>query len=289
MENRRKASIRNGGTGLGDPPDPVAKTGPGGKEPAFIALGSRLAGLPEVATLGVKPNFMDYGERERSLIRNAKVVLYPTLNYAQFLTTMGIRIFPSLETYLYADEKIKQTTLFHMLGIPHPRTRIYYALHHRDILNDFRFPYVGKLPRSSARGRGVFKIGNASDLEKYLRLTRIAYIQEYLPHDRDVRVILINYRPVIAYWREAAAGNFRTNVSQGGRILFDDIPQQAVKLARECAAQCKFNDVGLDLIHCREQWHVIEANMKYGRKALKLKGLDLKQIIREKLLSGELF
>ncbi len=30
------------------------------KTPLFVALGSRLKGVPEVLTLGVKPNFLDY-------------------------------------------------------------------------------------------------------------------------------------------------------------------------------------------------------------------------------------
>jgi ribosomal protein S6--L-glutamate ligase len=45
----------------------------------------------------------------------------------------------------------------------------------------------------------------------------------------------------------------------------------------------------MDLICCEGRWYVIEANMKYGRKGLRLKGLDLKQVLREKLLSGKLF
>ena len=116
------------------------------------------AQAPEVRTLGVKPNFCDYSFNERELILKVDIVLYPTLNYSQLLSTMGKKIFPSLETYLYSDEKIKQTTLFYMLGIPHPRTRIYYSLHHHDILNDFSYPYIAKLPRCSARGKGIFKI-----------------------------------------------------------------------------------------------------------------------------------
>ena len=112
----------------------------------YIALGSRLQGVPEVITLGVKPNFYDYSVYERELISGSDTILYPTLNYAQFFNTIGKKIFPSLETYIYADEKIKQTTLFNMLGIPHPRTRIYYHLHHRDILKDFSFPFIAKLP-----------------------------------------------------------------------------------------------------------------------------------------------
>ena len=254
----------------------------------FIALGSRLEGISEVLTLGVKPNFFDYTPPEREKIFNAEIILYPSLNYAQFFTTIEKRIFPSLETYLYADDKIKQTTLFNMLGIPHPRTRIYYHLHHQYILKDFTFPFIGKLARRSARGRGVFKIHNQEELKRYLKLTRVAYIQEYLTHERDLRVLLINYQPVQAYWRISQAGNFRTNLFQGGRIDFENIPKEAIELAQQSVRKCKFDDVGLDLINCQDKWYIIEANMKYGRKGLKLKGLDLKNIIFQKLLSWDM-
>jgi ribosomal protein S6--L-glutamate ligase len=258
------------------------------KEVRFVALGSRLKGVPEVLTLGVRPNFMDYSPTERRLIVNAEIILFPTLNYAQFLSTMGKRIFPSLETHLYSDEKIKQTTLFYMLGIPHPRTRIYYHLHHHEISKEFPFPFIGKLPRSSAQGRGVFLIQNSEELERYLGLTKVAYIQEYLPHERDLRVVLINYSPVLAYWRVSAPENFRTNLFQGGKVCFSDVASEGIDVAQESARKCKFDDVGMDLIQHSERWYVIEANMKYGRKGLKMKGMELKEIMRQKLVSGEL-
>ena len=254
----------------------------------FIALGSRLKGVKEVLTLGVRPNFLDYTPEQRKLILDARLILFPTLNYAQFFTTLGKKIFPSLETYLYADEKIKQTTLFCMLGIPHPRTKIYYRRHHDEILKDFSFPFIAKIPRRSSRGRGVFKINNKKDLESYLMLTKTAYIQEYIPHKKDLRVVLINYDPVIAYWRIKKDGEFRTNLAQGGKISFMDVPEKAIYLAREWAQKCRFNDVGIDLIHYNDTWYVLEANMKYGRKGLVTKGMNIKEIFRKKLLSGEL-
>ena len=254
----------------------------------LVALGSRLRGMPGVITLGVRPNFQDYTPEEKGLIFRSPMILYPTRNYAEFFTTLGKKIFPSVETCLYADEKIKQTTLFYLLEIPHPRTRVYYARHHGSILQDFQFPFVAKLPRASARGRGVFKIESEEALQRYLKLTHVAYIQEFLPHERDLRVILVNYQPVLAYWRQRAPGNFRTNLFQGGSILFEDIPPGGVRLAEEAARKCKFDDVGLDLIPAGGGWYVIEANMKYGRKALEMKGLDIKKIIRKKLLSWDL-
>lgn len=254
----------------------------------FIALGSRLKGIPEVLTLGVKPNFFDYSALERSMILESEMILYPTLNYSQFLTTMGKRIFPSLETYMYSDEKIKQTTLFYMAGIPHPRTRVYFHRHFEEICKDFDFPFVAKLPRRSSQGRGVYKIENDDHLAYYLSLTDVAYIQEYIPHERDLRVILVNYNPELAYWRERSPYSFKTNIYQGGKINFDNIDTNGVLLAQKFAGICRFNDVGLDMVQYKGKWHLLEANMRYGTKALSMKKINLKQRIRERLLSGEL-
>ena len=121
-----------------------------------------------------------------------------------------------------------------------------------------------------------------------MKLTNVAYIQEYIPHQRDLRVILINYRPVLAYWRERPAERFKTNVFQGGVINFQKVPDDALYMARQYSKKCRFNDVGLDMMRVNRKWYLIEANMKYGRKGLNLKGMNLKEILREKILSGDL-
>lgn len=254
----------------------------------FIALGSRLQDVPEVRTLGVRPNFFDYTEPERVLILEAPMVLFPTRHYAKFFSTLNRRIFPSLETHLYADEKILQTTLFQMLGLPHPKTRFYFRRHRDEILNDFSFPFIAKLPRASSQGRGVFLISGEKELRDYLGMTRVAYIQEYLPHERDLRVVLVNYDPVLAYWRLRPPGGFKANLSQGGEAVFYGVPSEALDFAVHCARKCRFDDVGLDLIQHHGRWYLIEANMKYGRKGLMMKDLNLKEIIRKKLLDGEI-
>jgi ribosomal protein S6--L-glutamate ligase len=261
----------------------------GKKSPEYIALGSRLNGIPEVLTLGVKSNFHDYTPEERKKIENADFILYPSLNYAQYFTTMGKKIFPSVETYLYAGQKMKQTTLFNMLSIPHPRTKIYLQREFHRIEKDFPFPFIAKIPRASSRGRGVYKITDSVGLAEYLKMTKFAYIQEFLPHKKDLRVILINYKPVLAYWRKIPPGDFRTNLFQGGEIDFENIPQDALDLAQEFARKCNFNDVGLDLLQSNGKWYLIEANMQYGRDGLKKKNMVLKEVIREKLLAGTLF
>jgi len=63
--------------------------------PKYVALGSRLVGIPEVQTIGVKPNFHDYTQQEQQQILDSSVILYPTLNYAQFLPPWAKEFFPA--------------------------------------------------------------------------------------------------------------------------------------------------------------------------------------------------
>ena len=92
-----------------------------------IALEARLRNCKNVLTLGVRPNFSDYSPREAELIRKADKIYYPTAFYADLFDAMGKATFPSYHTYKCAQDKIKQTALFDLLNLPHPRTRVFYG------------------------------------------------------------------------------------------------------------------------------------------------------------------
>jgi ribosomal protein S6--L-glutamate ligase len=128
-------------------------------------------------------------------------------------------------------------------------------------------------------GRGVYLISNNEELRSYLSLTTAAYIQEYLPSDRDMRVVIIGKEVVHAYWRIAPEGEFRSNVAVGATIRLDAIPQKAIKLALDTAQKCRWNDVGIDIVEHAGQFYVLEANMKYGREGFRLAGIDYTRLM----------
>lgn len=254
-----------------------------------IALESRLRHCTNVITLGVRPDFSDYSEEERSLILNCKRVYYPSSFYADMFDAMGKEIFPSVHTYRFAQDKIKQTSLFKLLKIPHPATRIFYGKKSREkILSCFNFPFIGKIPRGSALGRGVFLIHNQKELEEYGCLTKVAYIQKYLPIDRDIRVVIIGDRVVHAYWRINPPGEFRSNVALGAAISFDNIPEKALELALDTARRCGWNDVGIDICECDNRYYVLEANMKYGKAGFEKAGIDYSRLMEAMICNGEI-
>ena len=134
-----------------------------------IALEGRLKDCQNVITLGVKTNFNDYTAAEQQKIRRAKKIYYPSSFYAELFDTVGKRTFPSYHTYKFVQDKIKQTALFDLLGIPHPKTRVYYGRRQKDRITDhFKFPFIAKVPRGSAMGRGVFLVRNTEELERYV-------------------------------------------------------------------------------------------------------------------------
>jgi ribosomal protein S6--L-glutamate ligase len=253
-----------------------------------LAIGARLARFPEILTLGVRPNLSDYPAEHRALINEARTVYYPTLAFAAQLKVLGKRIFPSLESYILEGDKIKQTIMLQMAGLPHPRTRIFYGKQRGEILQHFSFPFVAKKPRASAGGLGVFLIQNQEDLDAYLACHQPAYIQEYLPLERDLRILCVGFEPVCCYWRWSTPGNFRTNVAQGGQVDFNDVPREAVELAVEAARVCNLDDVGVDVVMTDGKPMLLEFNMKYGHKGPGQAGLDVRRLVVDKILRGEI-
>jgi len=254
-----------------------------------IALEARLKGCKNVVTLGVRPNFSDYSSEESELIRNAKKIYYPTGFYADLFDAAGKTIFPSYHTYKFSQDKIKQTAVFELLNIPHPRTRVFYGKRQKQKIGEyFTYPYIAKIARGSAMGRGVFLIKNRQDLDSYLSLTGPAYIQEYLPIDRDLRVVVIGKRVIHAYWRIAPPGEFKSNVAVGAAVSFEKVPEESLRLALYTSESCGWNDVGIDICCHDGKYYVLEGNMKYGKEGFRKAGIDYFKLMETLIENGEI-
>jgi len=254
-----------------------------------VALEARLKQCRNVLTLGVHPNFSDYTSEEADIIRKTDKIFYPTLHYADLFDGMGKKTFPSYHTYKYVQDKIKQTAIFDLLKLPHPKTHVFYGSRQKKkILEDFSFPFIAKIPRGSAMGRGVFLIRNEDELSVYTDMTNAAYIQEYLPIDRDMRVVVIGKKVVHAYWRISRSDEFRSNVDKGATISLDPVPQPAIDLALRTAQLCRWDDVGIDICCYKGQYYLFEANMKYGKQGFKAAGIDYITLMEQLIDNGDI-
>jgi ribosomal protein S6--L-glutamate ligase len=240
-----------------------------------VSLGKRIRSSPSFQCVGVKPDWEDYPLEVREAVREAEEVFYPSSLYEDIFLALGKRTFPR-NYYAFMGNKIRQTNLFQFLGISHPRTRIYYGADRMvRIGKDFPYPFVAKAPLGSSMGDEVYLIHEDAQLENYLKAHHPAYIQEYLPLDRDLRVVLIKRKVIHSYWRIHKPGEFRNNVAQGGEISFESIPGEALDFAIDVASRCGFDEVGLDICRADGRYYVIEANMVFGLEGFRQQNLDL--------------
>lgn len=273
----------DGGRFYGGPPQGVAPL------TMALALEHRLKACRNVRTLGVRTNFSDYTAEERRLIRQASKIYYPSVFYADLFDAMGKTLFPSYHTYKCVQDKIKQTALLQLLDIPHPVTRVFYGMRRMEkIKRFFAFPLIAKIPRGSALGRGVYLVRDEEDLADYLARSRVAYIQDYLALDRDIRVVVIGDRVVHAYWRLAPPGDHRSNLAVGGTISLEKVPQAARALALDTARRCGWNDVGIDICEHDGRYLVLEANMKYGKEGFRRAGINYVALMEEMIADGRI-
>ncbi len=258
-------------------------------ESKAVALELHLKSCSNVTCLGVRPNFSDYSPDQAAMIRDAPKIYYPSTFYADMFAAMGKPIFPSIHTYRFVQDKVRQSALFEILDIPRPKTRTFYGPHRKEkILRHFSYPFVAKIARGSALGRGVHLIESGSDLDEYCDLTKTAYIQQYLPVDRDIRVVVIGGRVAHSYWRIAAPGEFRSNLGCGGSVNLDPVPAAACELALNTALRCGWDDVGIDICMWQDRLYVLEANMKYGRAGFVSAGIDYFKMMEDKIRNGEI-
>ena len=128
-------------------------------------------------------------------------------------------------------------------------------------------PFVAKLARASM-GEGVWLIETREDWRRYCEHAPLLYVQEYLPIDRDVRVVIVGEQVVTAYWRTQADQGFYNNVARGGRIDTSPVPAAATELALMLARTLEVDHAGFDIAMVDGHPYVLEFNRLFGNQGL---------------------
>ena len=153
--------------------------------------------------------------QHRDLLTQADWVLFPEYWQINALVYgLGCRIFPSLPSYLIGHNKIEMTRAFEMVAPGHTPVTLITANTDTEaerVWQSMDLPFVVKLPKASM-GEGVWLVENRADYNRYRGLTDVIYAQEYLPIDRDIRVIVVGQQSVAAYWRHQSEQGFYNNL-----------------------------------------------------------------------------
>lgn len=222
----------------------------------------------------------------RELLRGADCVLFPefwqldALQYA-----LGCRLFPSPATFRLGHDKVAMTRALEAAFpalTPFTLIRANTPAACEEILDVMTFPFVMKVPRESM-GRGVRLIGNRAEFRAWCAEQPVLYAQEYLPIDRDLRVVWVGDRIVAAYWRRGVDG-FLNNVARGGSVDFDDVPQAALDAVANIALAFGIDHAGFDVAWLDNHPYILEFNVRFGNQALTSRGIRVEDHIHAWLL-----
>lgn len=222
-------------------------------------------------------------------IQAADWILFP--EYWQVNTLLhGFKkaIFPSPASYHLGHDKVEMTRVFEAIAsahVPHTLIRSATEAGIEEILDSLSLPFIVKEPRSSM-GQGVELMESQRAFRDYAARRTLLYAQEYLPIDRDLRVVVVGHEIVCAYWRIARPGELHNNVAKGATTSFDAIPTRALELVHNLSQRVGIDHAGFDVAVVDGHCYILEFNVMFGTETLRRHGIQLGAKIRDYLEGG---
>jgi ribosomal protein S6--L-glutamate ligase len=217
-------------------------------------------------------------------------VLFPEYWQANTLYYgLDCRLFPGIASYHLGHDKVEMTRVFQAVcprHIPHPLIEAATPGGIRTVLERFECPFVAKDVRSS-EGRGVYRIDSELEWRRYCKDREVLYAQEYLPIDRDLRLVVIGDRVVASYWRLQSPDGFHNNLAAGGQLDFAPAPVAAVELVERVSRGLGINHAGFDVAMVGDHPFILEFNRLFGNRGLSEQGIRPGELIYQYLLQQQ--
>ncbi len=147
-----------------------------------------------------------------------------------------VRFIPSLDTQFSNKSKENVTRFAWKYNLPIPKTYIFYDRKKGyEFLKKTKYPKIVKRSYGPSNYGGYFvhKVDSKKEAIKLFDEKKYhpMYLQDFVPMEADIRVMLIGHKPVCAFWRRPPKGHWLTNTSQGGSMDYQDVPKSVLDLA----------------------------------------------------------
>jgi ribosomal protein S6--L-glutamate ligase len=227
-------------------------------------------------------------QRDTQAVAEAEAVFLPQAprrDLYQLVIEYNKPHFPRARVQLELDGKVGNHRLFSNLGLPQPVTMAFDDLDQAaKAWQAGQAPGGGKQPlvakgAGGGEGQNVFLVRSPEELaELGPRLETSCprgpeglVLQELVPTGgRDIRVIFMGDY-LDAFWRVAPEGDFRSNLSQGGRVERETGRAEldrAVALALRLKETAGLDLAAVDILPGPEGPLLLEINFYFGRQAL---------------------
>lgn len=170
--------------------------------------------------------------------------------------------------FFYNPSAVGEFLLQSRNNIPFPKTSVIFSKRSLEsVIDGYNFPLIVK-SGESRKGREVFLANNKDEVYRLVdnleEKGKPILIREFITNDGDVRVFCIGYRAYAAMRRVAPKGDFRTNISVGGRgEPFDLEKSPEIKEIAELSSKVLGVEIaGVDIITHKDtkETFVLEVN-----------------------------
>jgi ribosomal protein S6--L-glutamate ligase len=209
----------------------------------------------------------DYTPDERSLIRNADRIFFPTPRFVDTLEAISKVTFPSAQSYRYQRSRLLQTLLFQELGWPHPHTRIYFGSRQKQrILLDFRLPFWAM--GAYTKPFSLHRIECRDDLEAIAATMNPIVVRDMIPWEDRVRLISVQYECLAA--QRVLGGWWEVGGPLEPVALSEPKLASLLPLHSKMAEWLHLDDILVEWGYRGGQWYFIEM----GRPPLRIRTID---------------
>jgi glutathione synthase/RimK-type ligase-like ATP-grasp enzyme len=148
----------------------------------------------------------------------------------------NVRFIPSLDTQFSNKSKENVTRFAWKYNLPIPKTYIYYNRKEGyKFLEKTKYPKIVKRSYGPSNYGGYFvhKVDSKEEAKELFDTKKYhpIYMQDFVPMEADIRVMLVGHKPMCAFWRRAPEGEWLTNTSQGGSMDYMNVPKNVLDLA----------------------------------------------------------
>lgn len=220
----------------------------------------------------------------------ASYTFYGTAVVRQF-EVMGVTSVVSSEAIARARDKMRSLQLLSNSDIGLPTTGFAHDVRDVDSLLEAigQPPYIIKLLEGS-QGMGVVlaetRKAAQSVIVAFRQLDANILVQRFVAEaeGRDIRAFVVDGQVIAAMERQAAEGEFRANLHQGGTASAVELSAEEQQAARRAAEVLDLGVAGVDMLRSDEGPVVIEVNASPGLEGIEsASGIDVAGAIVEYL------
>ena len=213
------------------------------------------------------------------------VSYYRSLHSTAALEGKGINVINSLNTSIFAGNKLFTHMLLQKHGVPTPFSAIAFSEEAAlEALESKGYPMVLK-PTVGSWGRMIALLkdrdsaeGIMESRERMYPIYQVYYLEEFVQRPpRDIRAIMIGDRVVAAIYRYSGDGQWKTNMVLGGKAEECKVTKEMEDICIKAKNVVQGQIVGVDLMESKEKGLVVHEvnNTTEYKNTVRVTGVDI--------------